>query len=248
MASESATKLEDKNQERRRQQLRRRAILTLSLIAEPLKLQWDEAFLDVAWSAWREALDTRDESGRTGSEADGVPRDVRYFSVQQQQAALRTKFERYGVRCMSTSQLAMLLQQVASDVPPSEAESLAGFAPQQPEGSISVDVFLHWIFDVPQEQLGNSRLQNVMSRRGSLLDEGSHSARLPRTPRNVSMQEPQQMQKQLLCKSPFQREAGDRTLPTQSTSAASSPAPEEKPFHEEEGVLQQKPALPPSGG
>ncbi|CAE7497566.1 hpr [Symbiodinium natans] len=35
-----------------KQQLRRRALLALALISEPLERQWNEVFLDIAWAAW----------------------------------------------------------------------------------------------------------------------------------------------------------------------------------------------------
>lgn len=97
------------------------------------------------------------------------------------QAALRTKFEEYGIRVISTSQLAMLLQQVASELVPNDAELLASFAPQEPAGFVSVDSLLNWIFDLPHQQprqkSGTERLNTVMCRR------------LPQSQRSTQMQE-----------------------------------------------------------
>mmetsp|Transcript_131550 Transcript_131550/g.281229 ORF Transcript_131550/g.281229 Transcript_131550/m.281229 type:complete len:259 (+) Transcript_131550:120-896(+) len=42
--------------QRRDQQLRRGAILTLALISVPLELEWNEVFMDAAWSAWAECV------------------------------------------------------------------------------------------------------------------------------------------------------------------------------------------------
>merc|ERR1711971_1037830 len=41
--------------ERTQQQLRRRSILMLTVLAEPLQREWNEVFIDVAWSSWSEA-------------------------------------------------------------------------------------------------------------------------------------------------------------------------------------------------
>jgi len=173
----SQAKLEARCQERQRQQLRRRAIMMLSLIAEPLKLQWDEAFLDVAWSAWREVLDTRDETGRLGrvpADVAGGDRCRRSLSRGQanggepMQAALRTKFEEHGIRVLSLGQLAVLLQRLAPELAPGDAELLASLVPQEPAGFISVDRLLSWIFDWPHQQAGQTngteRLHTVMCR------------------------------------------------------------------------------------
>jgi hypothetical protein len=44
---------------RHKQRLHRRAILALTLLAEPLQCQWDEVFLDTVFMAWKEVLEER---------------------------------------------------------------------------------------------------------------------------------------------------------------------------------------------
>lgn len=123
----------------RQKQLRRRAVLALAVISEPLQLEWREVFMDTAWSAWVELI----HEARRSKELPG-PQHV-FESLRG------GTLHRCGTASFSEQQMQALLQQVAPDLLPGRLAALIRSMPRNLSGHVSVGAFFDWLYESSAE-------------------------------------------------------------------------------------------------
>jgi hypothetical protein len=144
-------------------QLRRRAILALGLLAEPLQMHWEEAYLDIMFSSWAEQVrDSR--RSRTLS----LPRCLYEQTARAQESMHRSMvswplmpmLEETGqaveqetaynlscqsFKCLSEEQFQTVVSQVAPTMAQDQVDLLLRTVPRSHCGSIPVDGLMAWI-------------------------------------------------------------------------------------------------------
>lgn len=117
-------------EERAKQQLRRRAVLALVVVSEPLR----EVFLDTCWSAWVELAET---TRRTRE----LPRPQRVFE------SLRSVLDERGTSSFSDEQLEAIVQKVAPSLCPNTVTLLLRQVPHNGAGRVTLNTFLDLIYE-----------------------------------------------------------------------------------------------------
>lgn len=154
---------------RHKQQLQRRAVLVLALVAEPAELQWDEVLQDTVFMAWKDAVE---EARRF--QAQTV--EQRHFEEALQNAEAREKAcemqvldtlhalrhvragmllcEHGDVR-ISGERLAAFLQDLDETLTLQDAKRLAGMLPRSPDGHTSMNDVVCWLLGISSNQLAS---------------------------------------------------------------------------------------------
>lgn len=148
------------NAQQCKQQLRRRAVLALALISEPLERQWNEIFLDLAWAAWLDVV-------RSARRAYQLPKAQRMY-----EKVLHEAHGAMGVSCFSVwrsgyaipsnfsdSSLTLLLQRALPFVQESDIDLLLDVIPRDQSGHVSLEGLVSWIFPATSERGDATPLQ-----------------------------------------------------------------------------------------
>eukprot|EP00931_Biecheleriopsis_adriatica_P106851 TRINITY_DN8121_c0_g4_i1.p1 TRINITY_DN8121_c0_g4~~TRINITY_DN8121_c0_g4_i1.p1 ORF type:complete len:218 (+),score=56.73 TRINITY_DN8121_c0_g4_i1:15-668(+) len=143
-ASQWHTDWEANHRQRRQQQMRRRALLSLALISEPMERQWDEIFLDLAWSAWKEML-------------LAVQRERLLPEAQRMYEKAAAEVSCLPESKLGAGQLQELLQLVMSEALPQEISTVVSAAPKDEFGQVSLQTFLSWMFGSPKTSLESAQ-------------------------------------------------------------------------------------------
>jgi len=123
--------------QRKKDQLRRRAMMVLTHLAVPLEREFNEVFIDIAWNCWAELIADKRRSRE-------MPQTQGYFE------ALRGAFEHQGVDWLSDKQLQRLVEMSNPVLQSADVERLVCEVPREASGYVSVSSFLQWLYH--QEQ------------------------------------------------------------------------------------------------
>jgi hypothetical protein len=153
--------------------LRRKAILVLSELAEPLQMHWMEAHLDVVFSAWADYVSddhrtwalpgprrlferevkSQAESNRNQSFQAANKRSSVMLNSEMAESAVSTAMQgaqrtlsKHGSKALSERDFFTIVQEVAPDMDQEQVEMLIKVVPKNVGGSIPVDGLIAWIF------------------------------------------------------------------------------------------------------
>lgn len=143
--------------------LRRRAILALGLLAEPLQRQWEEAYLDIMFSAWVEQVtDSRRALTlslprclyeRTAKAQESVHRSMSLQLEPHMPGETTPAVEQepkytlscQSFKCLTEEQFQTVVSQVAPTMAQAQVDLLLRTVPRSHCGSIPVDGLMAWI-------------------------------------------------------------------------------------------------------
>jgi len=144
-------------------QLRRRAILALGLLAEPLQRQWEEAYLDIMFSAWVEQVKDSRRSRtlslprclyeRTAEAQESVHRSMSsqlLTPMLEEERPVVEQDAKYALscssfKCLTEEQFQTVVSQVAPTMAQDQVDLLLRTVPRSHCGSIPVDGLMAWI-------------------------------------------------------------------------------------------------------
>mmetsp|Transcript_1938 Transcript_1938/g.3618 ORF Transcript_1938/g.3618 Transcript_1938/m.3618 type:complete len:225 (-) Transcript_1938:51-725(-) len=133
---------------KRQSQGRRRGVLALALIAEPLQKEWSEVFLDLAFSAWFECLASRQREQAAFEIRQLLKPELdQCIMAPQHRRRLQTAFASHSAQSMLAGQWSSLLKEVAPALTPRELEISLSNMLRDKDQRISVDSFVRWLCD-----------------------------------------------------------------------------------------------------